>query len=194
MVVTWSDEGLRRGRARVRRGRGSLSGPLHDARRHPVSRTLARDGRRGLAGRREVSDRPERWTPPLRTRWRRRRGRPRRGTTRSALRRAVPPSASLTDHLTATGAAVPRIIPTSARCRYGTSAVGNEGLASVTRPETTATNAAAYRLLRSMLQAAEEEELIDRAPPKIRGAARAGPADRRARDARRDRRHHQRDA
>ena len=29
---------------------------------------------------------------------------------------------------------------------------------------------AAYRLLRSVLQAAEEEELIERAPPKIRGA------------------------
>ena len=37
-------------------------------------------------------------------------------------------------------------------------------------PTTEATNAAAYRLLRSMLQSAEEEELIDRAPPKIRGA------------------------
>jgi len=40
-------------------------------------------------------------------------------------------------------------------------------------PATTATNAAAYRLLRSLLQAAEEEELIDRAPPKIRGASSA---------------------
>jgi integrase len=38
---------------------------------------------------------------------------------------------------------------------------------------TVSTNAAAYRLLRSMLQAAEEEELIDRAPPKIRGAGSA---------------------
>lgn len=37
-------------------------------------------------------------------------------------------------------------------------------------PATESTNAAAYRLLRSMLQSAEEEELIDRAPPKIRGA------------------------
>ena len=37
-------------------------------------------------------------------------------------------------------------------------------------PETESSNAAAYRLLRSILQAAEEEELIDRAPPKIRGA------------------------
>lgn len=36
---------------------------------------------------------------------------------------------------------------------------------------TESTNAAAYRLLRSLLQAAEEEELIDRAPPKIRGAS-----------------------
>jgi integrase len=40
-------------------------------------------------------------------------------------------------------------------------------------PKTTAANAAAYRLLRSILQAAEEEELIDRAPPKIRGASAA---------------------
>ena len=40
-------------------------------------------------------------------------------------------------------------------------------------PRTEATNAAAYRLLRSLLQAAEEEELIDRAPPKIRGAGSA---------------------
>ena len=40
-------------------------------------------------------------------------------------------------------------------------------------PKTEATNAAAYRLLRSLLQAAEEEELIDRAPPKIRGAGSA---------------------
>ncbi len=38
-------------------------------------------------------------------------------------------------------------------------------------PANEATNAAAYRLLRSILQAAEEEELIDRAPPKIRGAS-----------------------
>ncbi|HET7385082.1 MAG TPA: site-specific integrase [Nocardioidaceae bacterium] len=40
-------------------------------------------------------------------------------------------------------------------------------------PMTEAANAAAYRLLRSLLQAAEEEELIDRAPPKIRGASTA---------------------
>jgi len=40
-------------------------------------------------------------------------------------------------------------------------------------PKTEASNAAAYRLLRSLLQAAEEEELIDRAPPKIRGAGSA---------------------
>ena len=38
---------------------------------------------------------------------------------------------------------------------------------------TESTNAAAYRLLRSMMQAAEEEELIERAPPKIRGASSA---------------------
>lgn len=41
-------------------------------------------------------------------------------------------------------------------------------------PRTEASNASAYRLLRSLLQAAEEEELIDRAPPKIRGAGTAG--------------------
>lgn len=40
-------------------------------------------------------------------------------------------------------------------------------------PKTISTNAAAYRLLRSMLQAAEEDELLDRAPPKIRGASTA---------------------
>jgi integrase len=40
-------------------------------------------------------------------------------------------------------------------------------------PETGSSNAAAYRLLRSVLQSAEEEELIDRAPPKIRGAGTA---------------------
>ena len=40
-------------------------------------------------------------------------------------------------------------------------------------PKTEAANAAAYRLLRSILQAAEEEELIDRAPPKVRGAGSA---------------------
>lgn len=40
-------------------------------------------------------------------------------------------------------------------------------------PATESTNAAAYRLLRSVLQAAEEEELIDRVPPKIRGASAA---------------------
>ncbi len=39
--------------------------------------------------------------------------------------------------------------------------------------KTTSTNAAAYRLLRSIMRAAEEEELIDRAPPKIRGASSA---------------------
>ena len=37
-------------------------------------------------------------------------------------------------------------------------------------PETESSNAAAYRVLRSLLVAAEEEELIFRAPPKIRGA------------------------
>ncbi|MEP7332945.1 MAG: N-terminal phage integrase SAM-like domain-containing protein, partial [Terracoccus sp.] len=40
-------------------------------------------------------------------------------------------------------------------------------------PSTEATNAAAYRLLRAILQAAEEEELVDRAPPKVRGAGSA---------------------
>ncbi len=40
-------------------------------------------------------------------------------------------------------------------------------------PKKGSSNAAAYRLLRSILQAAEEEELIDRAPPKIRGAGSA---------------------
>jgi len=40
-------------------------------------------------------------------------------------------------------------------------------------PKTEATNAAAYRLLRSLLQAAEEDELIDRTPPKVRGAGSA---------------------
>jgi ATP-dependent DNA helicase RecG len=44
---------------------------------------------------------------------------------------------------------------------------------SAFNPKTAAANAAAYRLLRSILQAAEEEELIDRAPPKIRGASAA---------------------
>jgi integrase len=38
---------------------------------------------------------------------------------------------------------------------------------------TPAANAAAYRLLRSLLQAAEEDELIERAPSKIRGASSA---------------------
>ena len=40
-------------------------------------------------------------------------------------------------------------------------------------PSTPAANAAAYRLLRSLLQAAEEEELIERAPSRIRGASNA---------------------
>lgn len=40
-------------------------------------------------------------------------------------------------------------------------------------PKTESSNAAAYRLLRSILQAALEEELIDRAPPRIRGAGSA---------------------
>lgn len=38
-------------------------------------------------------------------------------------------------------------------------------------PKTESSNAAAYRLLRSILQAAQEEELIDRVPPKIRAPA-----------------------
>ncbi len=41
-------------------------------------------------------------------------------------------------------------------------------------PKTEAANAAAYRLLRSMLQAAEEEELIDRAPPRSAAPAPRG--------------------
>ncbi len=40
-------------------------------------------------------------------------------------------------------------------------------------PATQSSNAAAYRLVRSILQAAEEEELILRAPPNIRGAGSA---------------------
>ncbi|HNO39819.1 MAG TPA: tyrosine-type recombinase/integrase [Marmoricola sp.] len=40
-------------------------------------------------------------------------------------------------------------------------------------PELEASNAAAYRLLRSILQAAVEEELLERAPPPIRGASNA---------------------
>ncbi len=40
-------------------------------------------------------------------------------------------------------------------------------------PKTESSNAAAYRLLRSILQAAHEEELIDRVPPKIRAAGSA---------------------
>jgi integrase len=40
-------------------------------------------------------------------------------------------------------------------------------------PATASSNAAAYRLLRAILQSAEEEELIFRAPPKIRGAGSA---------------------
>ncbi|MDE0775104.1 MAG: site-specific integrase [Nocardioides sp.] len=40
-------------------------------------------------------------------------------------------------------------------------------------PRTESSNAAAYRLLRSILQAAQEEEMIDRVPPKIRGASSA---------------------
>lgn len=40
-------------------------------------------------------------------------------------------------------------------------------------PKTESSNAAAHRLLRSILQAAQEEELIDRVPPKIRGAGNA---------------------
>ncbi|GAA4747808.1 hypothetical protein GCM10023350_35890 [Nocardioides endophyticus] len=48
-------------------------------------------------------------------------------------------------------------------------------------PKTDATNAAAYRLLRSLLQAAEEDELIDRAPPKIRGASTPGSSEWRGR-------------
>lgn len=42
-------------------------------------------------------------------------------------------------------------------------------------PGTPAANAAAYRLLRSLLQAAEDEEVIDRAPPRLRGASTARP-------------------
>ena len=61
--------------------------------------------------------------------------------------------------------------------------------------KTEATNAAAYRLLRSLLQAAEEDELIDRPPPKVRGAGSApGQARRRAGHARRTCGHHRRDA
>lgn len=40
-------------------------------------------------------------------------------------------------------------------------------------PITESSNAAAYRLIRAILQSAEEEELIFRAPPKIRGAGSA---------------------
>jgi len=40
-------------------------------------------------------------------------------------------------------------------------------------PATESSNAAAYRLVRAILQSAEEEELIFRAPPKIRGAGSA---------------------
>ena len=72
--------------------------------------------------------------------------------------------------------------------------VGDQGLAARRSiRETESSNAAAYRLLRSILQAAEEEELIDRAPPKIRGAEQcAGEAGRGAGDLRRARGHRRR--
>lgn len=62
---------------------------------------------------------------------------------------------------------------------FGEMALRNVTLSEIKRwraaldRSTEATNAAAYRLLRSILQAAEEEELIGRAPPKIRGASSA---------------------
>ena len=63
---------------------------------------------------------------------------------------------------------------TSAICRCATSRCprSRPGVGR-SIPKTASSNAAAYRLLRSILQAAEEEELIDRAPPKIRGAGSA---------------------
>ena len=42
-------------------------------------------------------------------------------------------------------------------------------------PRTESSNAAAYRLLRSILTAAAEEELIERVPPQVRGASVAAP-------------------
>jgi integrase len=67
-----------------------------------------------------------------------------------------------------------RIIP-----RFGDSPLSEIRLSDIRAwraqmsPSTPAANAAAYRLLRSLLQAAEEEELIERAPSKIRGASSA---------------------
>lgn len=68
---------------------------------------------------------------------------------------------------------VTRILPYFGEARLADVTLSEVKAWRATLPEDTeATNAAAYRLLRSILQAAEEEQLIDRPPPKIRGAGR----------------------
>lgn len=142
------------------------------------SRTLATklDAEAWLAAERALVDRDE-WTPPLARQLaaeRREREYAANTVGRFAERYLVERSLRPT---TATGyrsLLASRILP-----YFGDMPLRDVTLSEIKRwraaldPTTPPTNAAAYRLLRSLLQAAEGEELIDRAPPKIRGASSA---------------------
>ena len=174
-----SKKGIRRGRAAGRRQQeGDLPGPVRDARRNPLlSHLRGQDGRRGLAVHREVAGRPGHWTPPpARKIAEAKRARDASYNTvktfaeRYLRERGLRPT---TVH-NYQGLLATRINP-----YFAAMPLKNVTLSEIKawraslNPKTEATNAAAYRLLRSLLQAAEEEELIDRAPPKIRGAGSA---------------------
>ena len=173
-------------RARVRRARAtpSATGPSYRARyampdgtRYSRSFGTKMDAEAWLAAERSLIDRDE-WTPPRARKVAEAERREREPATntvaafakRYLAERGLRPN-TVAGYRVAAGVADPPLLRRDATARRHP--LRDQGLARSLDASTESTNAAAYRLLRSMMQAAEEEELIDRAPPKIRGASSA---------------------
>ena len=171
-------QGLRRGRATLSRsgdvptGRGTPcpTAPATRAARH-------QDGRRGVAGRGARVDRPGRVDAAPGAQGGGGAAPARAGVQHGRrLRRALPGRAGLRPNtVTATGApglADPAVLRRDAAARRHARRTSSRGARRWTprrsRPTPRRTGCCAR-----LLQAAEEEELIDRAPPKIRGASTA---------------------
>jgi Phage integrase, N-terminal SAM-like domain len=175
-----SEKRIRRGRAAGRgQQNGDLPGPVRDAGRDSfLAHPRDQDGRRGLAGHRESLIDRDKWTPP-----------PQRKIAeakrvREASYNTVKTFAERYLRERRLGPTTvhnyQRLLSSRIHPYFAEMPVKDVTLSEIKawraslNPKTEATNAAAYRLLRSLLQAAEEEELIDRAPPKIRGAGASG--------------------
>ncbi len=172
---------VRRGRA-TRRRRPDVSYraryAMPDGTRHSRTFRTKMDAEAWLATERSLIDRDE-WTPPGRAQGRPRHAasaRPRYNTVRAFAERYLAERGLRPTHGAQLRAAArhadPPVLRRDAAARRVTLSEIKAWRRSLD-PKTESSNAAAYRLLRSILQAAEEEELIDRAPPKIRGAGSA---------------------